>query len=100
MYTIRGVATLLVFAATLGVVSAQPTVVEPPIGPGPYTVACSNVAQDFGRLLPGEDVQNYWEGDPRADGMPRYITDLLSDPANTLSVVVNAPNNGDIYGSS
>ena len=52
--------------------------------PGPYAVACSNVAQDFGRLAPGEDVELYWEGVRRADGTPRNATDLLTDPANTL----------------
>lgn len=67
--------------------------------PGPYAVACSNVAQDFSRLAPGEDVQLFWEGVPRGDGTPRNATDLLTDPANTLSVTVNAPNNSGVYGS-
>ena len=35
----------------------------------------------------------------RADGTPRNATDLLTDPANTLSVTVNAPNNSAVYGS-
>ena len=67
--------------------------------PGPYTVACSNVTQDFSRMAPGEDVQNYWEGVPRSDGSSRYITDLLSDTSNTLALTVNAPGNDDVYGS-
>ncbi len=67
--------------------------------PGPHAVACSNVAQDFGRLAPGEDVELYWEGVRRADGTPRNATDLLTDPANTLSATVNAPNNSGVYGS-
>ena len=37
----------------------------------------------------GEDVQAYWEAVPRGDGTPRYATDLLADPANTLAVTVN-----------
>ena len=79
---------------------AQPATVFPPLTfPGPYKVACSNVAQDFTRLAPGEDVQAYWEGVARADGSPRYITDLLSDPANTLTASVSAPADSDVYGS-
>jgi hypothetical protein len=38
-----------------------PTQTVPPIPvPGPLKVACSNVAQDFGRVVPGDDIQDYW----------------------------------------
>ena len=50
-------------------------------------------------MAPGEDVQNYWEGVPRSDGSSRYITDLLSDAGNTLAVTVNAPDDGNVFGS-
>jgi predicted dienelactone hydrolase len=81
-------------------VAAQPTAVFPPLTfPGPFPVACSNVVQDFARLRPGEDVQAYWEGVARDDGSPRYITDLLSDPANTLMTSVTAPADSEVYGS-
>ena len=80
--------------------AALPTTVYPPLTfPGPYSVACSNVMQDFTRLRSGEDVQAYWEGVARDDGSPRYITDLLSDPAHTLSASVTAPADSDVYGS-
>jgi predicted dienelactone hydrolase len=96
---IRGLAGLLTLFAW-AVAVAQPTAVVPPLPlPGPYAVACSNVAQDFTRMAPGEDVQTYWEGVPRSDGSPRYITDLLSDPGNTLSVTITAPNDASVYGS-
>ena len=85
-------------AASLAAPAAT-TFAVPPLPPGPYPVACSNVAQDFGRLLPGEDVQAYWEGLARGDGTPRYATDLLADAANTLGVTVVAPNDGSLYGS-
>ena len=78
---------------------AATTFAVPPLPPGPYPVACSNVTQDFGRLLPGEDVQAYWEGLARDDGTPRYATDLLSDAANTLSLTVIAPNDSSVFGS-
>jgi predicted dienelactone hydrolase len=67
--------------------------------PGPNAVACSNVEQDFSRVAPGEDVTGYWEGVPRASGAPRYATDLLADPANTLSITVSVPNDDNLYGS-
>ena len=75
------------------------TVVQPLALPGPHTVACSNVAQDFSRAAPGEDVTKYWEGFPSASGTPRYMTDLLADPVNALSVTVTAPNDSNLYGS-
>jgi hypothetical protein len=81
-------------------VAADPTLVVPPLPlPGPYPVACSNVAQDFSRVPPGENPQDYWDGTPHSDGSPRYITDLLADPANTLDLTLTAPSNGDLYGS-
>jgi len=79
---------------------AAPTIVPPLALPGPYPVACSNVAQDFARVAPdGEQAQAYWEGKPAADGTPRYAVDLLTDPVNALSVVVNTPNDANLYGS-
>ena len=82
--------------------AVPPTVspIVPPLPiPGPFAVACSNVSQDFSRVALGGDVKTYWEGTPSSNGTPRYVTDLLSDPANTLSVTVTAPNDGNLYGS-
>ena len=67
--------------------------------PGPTAVGCSNVTQDFSRVPAGGDVPSYWEGTPADNGAARYITDLLADPANTLSVSVNVPNNDELYGT-
>jgi predicted dienelactone hydrolase len=78
---------------------AQSTVAPPLPLPGPYSVACSNVAQDFGRVPPGDEADSYWEGSPSTSGAPRYLTDLLADPANTLSVTVTAPDDATLYGS-
>ncbi len=75
------------------------SVVQPLPLPGPYPVACSNVVQDFSRVATGEDVQAYWEALPRDNGTLRAVTDLLSDPANTLTVTVSAPNDSELYGS-
>jgi len=84
-----------------GDVPAQsfPSAVVPPLSlPGPYTVACSNVAQDFSRVAPREDAKSYWVGSPSAIGSPRYATDLLADPSDALSVTVSAPNDANLYG--
>lgn len=79
----------------------RPSTVVPALAlPGPYAVGCSNVAQDFSRLAPGEDVTDYWGGSPSASGAPRYATDLLADPANTLSVTMAVPNDAGVYGST
>jgi predicted dienelactone hydrolase len=74
-------------------------VVAPLALPGPYRVGCSNVAQDFSRVTAAESAQDYWEGIPRSDGSSRYATDLLTDPVDTLAVVVNAPDDRGVYGS-
>jgi predicted dienelactone hydrolase len=80
--------------------ASAPNVVVPPLPlPGPYAVACSNVVQDFSRLGAGEDVQSYWEGVPSDTGVPRYATDLLADPDNTLIATVTAPQDSNLYGS-
>ncbi len=78
---------------------APTVVVQPWPLPGPYAVACSNIVQDFSRVPAGEDVHSYWEGNPSASGMPRYVTDLLADAGNTLIATVTAPNDSNLYGS-
>jgi len=78
---------------------ALATVVPPMPLPGPYSVACSNVAQDFERVPPGDAVDSYWKGSRSTSGTPRYLTDLLADPANTLSVTITVPDDTTLYGS-
>ncbi len=77
-----------------------PTAVVSPLPlPGPYAVACSNIAQDFSLVGIDEEAEDYWKGTPTAGDTPRYVTDLLVDPAETLSVIVTAPNDNNLYGS-
>ena len=78
--------------------SAPTAIVQPLPMPGPHAVACSNVVQDFSKVRAGEEVTSYWEGDPSANG-PRYATDLLADPGNTLIATLNAPQDSNLYGS-
>ena len=77
---------------------APTAVVQPLPLPGPYAVACSNVVQDFTRVGAGEDVTSYWDGMSSDNGMPRYATDLLADPDNTLIATVTAPQDSNLYG--
>ena len=78
---------------------APAVVVQPLPLPGPFAVACSNIVQDFSRVGAGEDATGYWEGAPSGNGVPRYVTDLLTDPGNTLAVTVTAPDDPNLYGS-
>jgi len=73
-------------------------VVAPVARPGPYPVACSNVAQDFGRLGPLETASDYWRGLPRSDGSPRYATDLLSESADALVYAYAVPVDDELFG--
>jgi predicted dienelactone hydrolase len=90
-------AAIALFAVTIVSVDARADSI-PPFGPGPNPVGCSNVAQDFSRVPVGDSAQDYWEGKP-AGNTQRYITDLLADPANTLTVDLAVPNDGGLYGS-
>jgi predicted dienelactone hydrolase len=67
--------------------------------PGPYPIACSNVAQDFARVADAEQAQAHWEGRPAPDGTPRYVVDLLTQPADALSVTVHTPDDRGLFGS-
>ncbi|RPI60630.1 MAG: hypothetical protein EHM48_06930 [Planctomycetaceae bacterium] len=72
--------------------NAPSAVVQPLTLPGPYAVACSNIAQDFSGVADEEDAKSYWEG------TGHYVTDLLTDPDNTLIATVTAPMDSDLYG--
>jgi predicted dienelactone hydrolase len=90
----------LALVAAIPAARSQSVSEVPPIAlPGPFAVACSNVVQDFSRVGSGESASDYWEGIPRSNGGPRYVTDLLSDPANTLAVTVTAPSDGSLFSS-
>jgi len=75
-------------------VQAQPAYSIPPIGAGPYAVACSNVEQDFTRMTAGASPREYWEG---FGG--RYVTDLLVDPAHAFVLQLPIPGDSNLFGS-
>ena len=78
--------------------AASATSVPPAAMPGPYPVGCSDVTQDFTRLGTGESPEVYWEGQPRDDGSPRYVTDLLVAPADAFARMVPIPDQRDLFG--
>src|SRR6478736_2725616 len=80
-----------------GVASADSLSIVPPIGPGRYDVACSDVTQDFSRLKSGETADDYWEGIPDGGGNPRYVTSLFAS-TNPLVVSVYVPTDADLFG--
>jgi predicted dienelactone hydrolase len=87
----------LALAASLA--RADSLAVVPPLPTfGPYPVGCTDVAQDFSRVQPGETAQNYWEGFPNGS-QPRYVTQLLSEPQATLAVNVALPDDAELFGN-
>ena len=91
--------TLLIVVALATGLDARADVLAtmPPLPPGPYAVGCSNVAQDFSRLLPGELSPDYWEGTPDG-GRQRYVTNLLAEPSNVFEQSVAVPGDSELYG--
>ncbi|MBI3149006.1 MAG: hypothetical protein HYZ17_10900 [Betaproteobacteria bacterium] len=57
--------------------------------PGPHLAACSNVAQDFSRLM-GETAESFWEGTPH-EGQYRYLSLLLSEASSSLRFTITPP---------
>lgn len=75
--------------------TAPTETVEPLTLPGTHAVACTNIAQDFSGVTSEDQAKSYWEGTISG----RYVTDLLTDPDNTLIATVTAPLNDHLYGS-
>ncbi len=71
--------------------------IPPTPRPGPYPVACSNVAQDFARVGAQETAEMYWRGTPRDDGPPRYVTELFAEPG-ALTYTYAVPDDGTLFG--
>jgi predicted dienelactone hydrolase len=89
---------LVVLSMSSFVARADPLGLIAPAPPGPFAVGCNNLAQDFSRVPPGDSAQNYWEGAPNGNAS-RYVTTLLSEPADALVVSLPIPNDGGLYGS-
>jgi hypothetical protein len=95
MLRVLRLATLAVAAllhAALALAQSNASGDVPPIAPGAYPVACSNVEQDFSRLAPGTSAEDYWEGHAG------YVSDLLTDPAHAFVVGVTLPDDRELFG--
>ncbi|MGZ5036912.1 MAG: alpha/beta hydrolase family protein [Usitatibacter sp.] len=85
------------WAATIAAAAALPAFAYnhvntvPPISPGPFNVACSNVAQDASRIAPGASASDYWEG------RDHYISDILSAPQTAFTFNAAVPDQRTFY---
>lgn len=74
--------------------ATDPLAIVPPLGTGPNAVGCSDMAQN---LTPAAgNLSDYWEGN-RFDGNSHYVTELLTEPADTVSYNVRIPDDGVLY---
>ena len=64
--------------------------VDPRLLPGPYPVACSDVAQNFALAPSDDDRGNYWEG-TSIGGQGHYVTQLLEPQGGALIYNVSVP---------
>ena len=73
------------------------TVETVPLAAGPFPVACSDVAYDNNRVNQiGGSPSDFWEGNPQ-NGQPRYFTDILLEPQDTLQINPVVPNDSGFY---
>jgi hypothetical protein len=96
---LSGLRRALACAASLAVVlvttgTAHATAVAALALPGPYPVACGDIAQDPSRVASGTQIADYWEG-TRA----HYAAELLAEPASTIGLAVATPADGTLFGS-
>jgi len=71
-------------------VGAGHSVAMEPVAPGPYAVACTNLAHDTAKLAQlGGSLDDYWSGDNS-----RYVGDILLEPAATLKISPHIPDDG------
>lgn len=76
---------------------AARTVAAAPVTAGPFPVACSDVAYDANRVAQiGGTPADFWEGNP-LNGLPRYFTDILLEPQDTIRIDPVVPNDPVFY---
>lgn len=83
--------------AGFNIAHAARTVAAAPIATGPFPVACSDVAYDASRVARiGGTPVDFWEGNQLA-GLPRYFTDILLEPQDTIQIAPVVPNDPVFY---
>ena len=71
-----------------------------PLAAGPFPVACSDVAYDVDRMNQiGGTPADFWEGNPQ-NGQPRYFTDILLEPQDTIQINPTVPDDSGFYGQT
>lgn len=98
---VRRICAIAALLAVAGLVatsaSAARTVESAPLPPGPYAVACTDVAYDSNLATQmGGSPADFWEGNP-LNGVPRYFTDILLEPGDTKQIAPIAPNDSGAY---
>src|SRR3954454_11662749 len=94
---LRAACAFLALAAALPSRAANHDTAMPPVPPGPFAVACSNVELDMARLNAiGGQPSDYWEGAEIA-GANRYITEVLAHPESAVVYRASVPLKISIY---
>ena len=87
-------ALLLLGAFNAARAATDPLAIVPPLGFGPYSVGCSNVAQN---TTPTQgSLSDYWEGVP-FDGNYHYVSQLLTESADAVTYSVRMPDDRELY---
>jgi dienelactone hydrolase len=95
--TLRRAAVLLAAAACLPAAALNHDRVVNPLPPGPFNVACSNIAQDTGIVARlGGKPSDFWEGQP-VNEQAHYIDQILSYPGTALRFDVPVPDVRSLY---
>lgn len=66
--------------------------IVPPVGPGGFAVACSNVAQNFNSAPTDNAREQYWSGD-----QGHYVTELFSEPQGALLFDLPVPDDEGLF---
>lgn len=92
MKAIHAVAGLAAALMSWCTVAANHAEVRQPLPPGPFPVACSNVAQDAAKIAQlGGQASDYWEG------LNGYITQILAEPNDVPIARPRIPDDRGFY---
>ncbi|MBL8517054.1 MAG: hypothetical protein JNM76_08795 [Betaproteobacteria bacterium] len=91
----------LLWLSTASASAANHAATVAALGDGPHPVACSNLAHDEARMNQiGGRPAEFWEGIANTDNggnIPRYITDILLEPAATPQFGLAVPDDRGLY---
>ncbi len=93
----RSALSALLCLASFGAAAYNPEHEVAPIAPGRFTVACSNVEHDMGRMAQlGGVPSDYWEG-REVNGRQVYLTDILAQPDTAVTFRAQVPFKPQLY---